>query len=189
MQNFSKPPFSRSFVFGPKIKAPTTLVSGKFHLSQRSIKKLFSTFFNIDISLGSVNVENQAAIPSSQPHEEALKILRRSSTVYCDETGWRTKKQTKWLWQATDKTIVVFKIFAPREIECIALYLQRKTTPETARVLHLSSRTVENDFEIIKQKLNCRHKSEIYEKIKALVSHGYYASQLGQFFGIFHPNC
>lgn len=102
-------------VFGPKIKALSTLLSGKFHLSKRSIKELFSTFFNIAISLGSVvNVENQAAVLLSQPYEEALETLRRRDTVYCDETGWRTKKQTKWLWQATDKTIVIFKIFATR---------------------------------------------------------------------------
>lgn len=69
-----------------------------------------------------------------------------------------------------------------RELDCISLYLQRKTAPETAKILHLSTRTIENYFENIKEKLNCRHKSEIYEKIKGLVLQGYYSSRLGQFF-------
>ncbi len=71
----------------------------------------------------------------------------------------------------------------PRELDCIALYLQRKTAPETGKILHLSTRTVENHFENIKQKLNCHHKSEIYEKMKQIVAQGYYLPQLGRFFG------
>lgn len=109
------PPHVISSVFGPQIKALSTLLSGKFHLSKRNIKELFSTFFNIDISLGSIiNVEHQAAIFLCSPYEEALNILRQSDTVYADETGWRTKKETRWLWQASDKNIVIFKIFASR---------------------------------------------------------------------------
>jgi len=104
-----------SSVFGPKVKALSTLLAGKFHLSKRSIKKLFSMFFNIDISLGSIiNVENQVAIFLKEPCEEALNILRKSDTAYADETGWRTKKETRWLWQVSDKNIVIFKIFASR---------------------------------------------------------------------------
>lgn len=70
----------------------------------------------------------------------------------------------------------------PRELDCISLYLQRKTAPETGKILHLSVRTVENYFEKIKEKLNCKQKSEIYEKIKCLVMQGYYMDRLGKFF-------
>jgi transposase len=109
------PPDVIASVFGPKIKALSTLLSGKFHLSKRSIKELFSTFFNIDISLGSIiNTQHQASIFLSQPYEEALNLMQKSETVYSDETGWKTKGQTQWLWQASDKNIVVFKIFASR---------------------------------------------------------------------------
>lgn len=70
----------------------------------------------------------------------------------------------------------------PREVDCIVCYLQRKTASETGKVLYLSTRTIENYFEKIKEKLNCKHKSEIYEKIKYLVSLGYYVDRLGKFF-------
>lgn len=69
-----------------------------------------------------------------------------------------------------------------RELDCIVCYLQRKTAPETGKILNLSTRTVENYFEKIKEKLNCRSKSEIYEKIKCLVWQGYYVDHLGRFF-------
>jgi DNA-binding CsgD family transcriptional regulator len=70
----------------------------------------------------------------------------------------------------------------PREIDCIIFYLQRKTASETGLILNLSTRTIENYFETIKEKLHCRNKSEIYDKIKCLVLQGYYIDRLGRFF-------
>lgn len=104
-----------SSVFGPKIKAWCSVLSGKFHLSKNQIKELLGTLLGISIAKGSViNIHYQAALMLQHPYEEALQKLRKSETGYADETGWRTLKQTKWLWQATDKNIVVFKIFASR---------------------------------------------------------------------------
>ena len=104
-----------SSVFGPKIKAWCTVLSGKFHLSKNQIKELFGTLLGISIAKGSViNTHYQAALMLQHPYEEALQTLRKNKTAYADETGWRTKGQTKWLWQATDKEIVIFKIFASR---------------------------------------------------------------------------
>ncbi len=104
-----------SSVFGPKIKAWCTVLSGKFHLSKSKIKELFETLLGIPISKGSViNTHYQAALMLQHPYEEALQTLRKSNTVYADETGWRTLGKTKWLWQATDKEVVIFKIFTSR---------------------------------------------------------------------------
>jgi len=71
---------------------------------------------------------------------------------------------------------------SPRELDLIELYLQRKTAAETGKILHLSTRTVENYFETIKEKMCCKHKSEIYEKIKVIVSQGYYNARLSRYF-------
>lgn len=102
-------------VFGPKIKAWCTVLSGKFHLSKNQIKELFKTLLGISIAKGSViNTHYQAALMLQYPYEEALQILRKKDTAYADETGWRTLGKTKWLWQVTDKNIVIFKIFASR---------------------------------------------------------------------------
>jgi transposase len=104
-----------SSAFGPKIKAWCTALAGQFHLSKSQIKQLFKTLLGISISKGSVvNTHSQAALMLKQPYEEALQRLRESPTAHADETGWRTNGQTKWLWQASDKNIVIFKIFATR---------------------------------------------------------------------------
>lgn len=104
-----------SSVFGPKIKAWCTTLAGKFHLSKSQIKELFETLLGISIAKGSViNIHYQAALMLKEPYEKAVQYLRRKETAYADETGWRTLGQTKWLWQASDKSIVIFKIFASR---------------------------------------------------------------------------
>ena len=104
-----------SSVFGPKIKAWASILAGKFRLSKSQIKELFNTLLGISIAKGSVvNTHYQAALMLRQPYEEALEYLRKSDTTYADETGWRTNKQTRWLWQASDKKITIFKIFSSR---------------------------------------------------------------------------
>lgn len=51
-----------------------------------------------------------------------------------------------------------------RQLECV-LYLARgKTTKEIARILNVSPRTIESHFVHIKDKINCRTKSEILDK-------------------------
>jgi transposase len=115
--------------FGPKIKALSSTLSGKFHLSKRHVRELFKILFNIDISLGSiVNIESQASAILKEPYEEALKILRRSQVCYADETGWKTKGQPKWLWQATDKQIVLFKLFSSRGRRSFQSFLGKDCT-------------------------------------------------------------
>lgn len=104
-----------SSAFGPKIKAWCTALAGKFHLSKSQIKELFETLLGISISKGSVvNTHYQAALMLKEPYEEALDKLRKSELAHADETGWKTMKQSKWLWQVTDKSIVIFKIFSSR---------------------------------------------------------------------------
>jgi transposase len=113
-------------VFGSKIKALSSTFSGKFHLSKRQIQELFKLLFNIDISLGSiVNFESQASAFLKEPYEVALKLLRKSQTIYADETGWKTKGQAKWLWQATDKQIVLFKLFSSRGKKSFQSFLSK----------------------------------------------------------------
>lgn len=104
-----------SSTFGPKIKAWCTTLAGKFHLSKSQIKELFETLLGISISKGSVvNTHYQAALMLKGSYDEALDNLRKSELIHADETGWRTKGRAKWLWQVTDKNIVIFKIFAGR---------------------------------------------------------------------------
>ena len=54
-----------------------------------------------------------------------------------------------------------------REAECMVQLMRGKTVPQTAKLLQLSSRTVEFYVKNIKIKLKCRTKSELLQKILA----------------------
>lgn len=56
-------------------------------------------------------------------------------------------------------------ILSGRELDCARLLLQGKTASETARELFISSRTVETHLSHIKDKLNCRTKSELISRL------------------------
>jgi DNA-binding CsgD family transcriptional regulator len=55
--------------------------------------------------------------------------------------------------------------FSKREVDCIFCLLSGKTARETAEILTLSTKTVENYIDALKVKLNCSRKSEIFEKL------------------------
>ena len=55
-----------------------------------------------------------------------------------------------------------------RERECIQLFLCGKTAQEIAKALFLSRRTIEHRLESIKNKLNCRTKSELFSRLQKM---------------------
>ena len=59
-------------------------------------------------------------------------------------------------------------LLSQRERECLNLLLQGKTAKETAALLRLSFRTVESYFEIMKRKLNCTNKGQLFSIAEAL---------------------
>lgn len=48
-----------------------------------------------------------------------------------------------------------------REYQCLENYFKGSTAKETARILNLSYRTVEEHFNNLKRKLNCQHKRDL----------------------------
>lgn len=102
-------------VFGPRMRAISTLLASKFRVSKRHIKELFIQLFGIDVCIGSVsNFEEEAARFLQGGWEQAKQDLQASNTVYADETHWKTKGQRQWLWQACDKKRVIFQIHPTR---------------------------------------------------------------------------
>lgn len=52
-----------------------------------------------------------------------------------------------------------------REVQCLRLLQQGKTAKQTAKILHLSSRTVESYLENIKSKLNATNRVDLLNKL------------------------
>lgn len=51
-----------------------------------------------------------------------------------------------------------------RQESCLYLLVRGKTVKEIAKDIHLSPRTVEDHLTKIKEKMNCKKKSELIEK-------------------------
>jgi len=56
-------------------------------------------------------------------------------------------------------------ILSQRELDCIQALLQGKTTKEMGEILFISPRTVETHLNAVKEKLCCRTRSELTEKL------------------------
>lgn len=59
--------------------------------------------------------------------------------------------------------------FTKLEREILECYFEHLTAAETAKRIHRSPRTVEHYLDIIREKLNCHKKSEIFQKAKYLL--------------------
>jgi DNA-binding CsgD family transcriptional regulator len=96
--------------------------------------------------------------------------------------GFTSDKQQPIITQKKDKTdIIKFLLainafdnnleniaFSEREMQCASLLLQGKTARETAQIINLSSRTVEDYINAIKNKLNCHYKKDLISKLNIL---------------------
>lgn len=67
-----------------------------------------------------------------------------------------------------------------RECECIFLLIRGKTAKEIGALLSLSKRTVESYIENIRNKMNCKNKSEILVKAVLNGYHNYIPARLNQ---------
>ena len=61
-----------------------------------------------------------------------------------------------------EKYLEKASLLSRRERECLEFLLQGKTAKETAALLALSARTVESYFEILKKKLKCSNKGQLF---------------------------
>lgn len=74
----------------------------------RKIKKIFKEIFNLDLSHTSLmNFDTRQAENGSLLFEGIKEMVRTSSYVNIDETGWRVDGRNCWLWAfVTDETIL-----------------------------------------------------------------------------------
>lgn len=101
--------------FGPRLQAVTSLLSGVYRLSKRTLQGLASDLFGIEISLGSVIACEQRTSGVVAPAvAEAHQYVQEQGIINADETGWRQRRKRAWLWVAVTAQVTVFMIHARR---------------------------------------------------------------------------
>lgn len=98
-------------VFGPRLQAMVSVLSGRYHLSKRDAAEVMTDFFQAKVSLGSVpTLEQRTSAAIKSPVDEARAYIKRQPVVHLDETGWREANQKAWLWVAATTLVTVFLI-------------------------------------------------------------------------------
>lgn len=98
---------------GSKLAAFISTLRPEFHMSLRQIQKLLIMLFGpiAKISAGTiVNVENGTSRAAASVYLEARDQMRKSSSIWVDETGWYHPGIRPWLWVATSENLSLFQL-------------------------------------------------------------------------------
>ncbi|GAC1451964.1 MAG: IS66 family transposase [Isosphaeraceae bacterium] len=105
----------RAHVIGPRLAAMMSYLSGRFHLSKRSVRELVEAAFEVPVSLGTVAaLEQQTSVALIPAHEQARDAVRDAPVKNADETGWKQAGARRWLWTAATVTAAYFVIHVHR---------------------------------------------------------------------------
>ena len=95
--------------FGARLTAVVALLSGRYRLSRREVRRLLKDLWSVRLSLGAVVHQEQAQSAALAPVvEEARAAVQEAAVVNMDETGWRQADQRTWLWTVVTAGLTVF---------------------------------------------------------------------------------
>ena len=105
----------RAHVFGPRLAANMSYLSGRFHLGKRSVKEFVEAVYQVPVSLGTViALEQQTGAALITSHDRARDAVRQAPVKNADETGWKQAGARRWLWTAATKSVAYFMIHVHR---------------------------------------------------------------------------
>ena len=105
--------------FGPRLTALGSFLAGAAQVSRRAIQEIFTDVLGAPIALGTVsNMEAEVSkaleLPTRTPYQQAGEAVREASAKNIDETSWKHRNATVWLWGAATSAVAFFVIHASR---------------------------------------------------------------------------
>jgi transposase len=97
--------------FGPRVDAHIAMLAGVFRLSRDQVRQVLVEVFGIPASKGSVDnaIMRMSAI-LADPWAELREAIRKAQVVHADETTWRLRGATQWLWVAASALVACYRI-------------------------------------------------------------------------------
>ncbi|MGH2842713.1 MAG: IS66 family transposase [Solirubrobacteraceae bacterium] len=97
--------------FGPRVDAHIAMLAGVFRLSRDQVRQVLAEVFGIPASKGSVDsaIMRMSAL-MADPWAELREAVRHAQAVHMDETTWRLRGATQWLWVAACALVACFRI-------------------------------------------------------------------------------
>jgi transposase len=97
--------------FGPRIDAHIAMLAGVFRLSRDQVRQTVVEVFGIPASTGSIdNAIMRTSAILADPWAELREAIRKAQVVHADETTWRLRGATQWLWVAASSLVACFRI-------------------------------------------------------------------------------
>jgi transposase len=97
--------------FGPRVDAHIAMLAGVFRLSRDQVRQVLVDVFGIPASKGSVdNAIMRMSVILADPWAELREAIRRAQVVHADETTWRLRGATQWLWVAASALCACYRI-------------------------------------------------------------------------------
>ncbi|MBA3957035.1 MAG: transposase [Parachlamydiaceae bacterium] len=105
--------------FGPRLMGLIATLTGVFHLAKRDAIQLIQDLYGVKVAEGSViNIEERVAIALNEPYKRIHQYVMISVLPkHFDETSWRNKGKTNWVWVASTSLATCFRIDASRSKE------------------------------------------------------------------------
>ena len=101
----------RAHVFGPRLGAVLSYLSGFLHAGKRGIEEFVETVFGTPIALGTVTaLEQEMSVALAPAHAAAQQMVKEAATKNVDETGWKRAGTKCWLWAAATRLVACFVI-------------------------------------------------------------------------------
>ena len=105
-----------NIMLGARAIATVGSLSGEYRMSKRLKVKLFSDYFSIPLSVGTLsNAEKIVSAALEQPVAEAHQHVKAQNSVHCDETSHKRKGGKMWMWVAVVALVAVFMIRTKRD--------------------------------------------------------------------------
>jgi hypothetical protein len=96
---------------GPNARAISCYLRYKSKIPFDEVGRIFKDLFNLNLSPSSlVNFENKMAENSFIEYEKIKSMVKNSSFIHSDETGWRVDGRNYWLWCFTNDKIALYHI-------------------------------------------------------------------------------
>lgn len=101
--------------FGPRVLALVALFTGAYRLSRRAAQQAMKDLFGVDMALGSVsNGEQTVSKAVEAPVAEAYDHVEEQPVAFVDETGWKQRAKSAFVWVASTAAVAVYQIVASR---------------------------------------------------------------------------
>ena len=102
-------------LFGPRLHAALSVLTGAYRLSKRQVVQLCSDLLGLTISLGMIaKLERITADVLEQPVSALAEEVKTAEAANIDETGWRESRRKAWLWVVVTSVGIVFRIVRSR---------------------------------------------------------------------------